>query len=54
MAQKYNVDRRHHMPKMSFKVQNWPEFEVASGQRPRNASAVYWLGWLEWWMRSEG
>jgi hypothetical protein len=24
----HNADRRHHIPKMSFKVQNWPEYEA--------------------------
>ena len=28
MPHKHNADRRHHIPKMSFKVQNWPEYEA--------------------------
>jgi hypothetical protein len=25
---KHNADRRHHIPKMAFKVRNWPEYEA--------------------------
>jgi hypothetical protein len=28
MPHKPNAARRHHIPKMSFKVQNWPEYEA--------------------------
>src|SRR4051794_6056087 len=28
MPHKHNVDRRHHIPKMAFKVQNWPAYEA--------------------------
>ena len=28
MPHKHNADRRHHIPKMSFKVQNWPAYEA--------------------------
>lgn len=28
MPNKHNAGRRHHIPKMSFKVQNWPEYEA--------------------------
>ena len=27
-AHQYNADRRHHIPKMAFKVQNWPAYEA--------------------------
>ena len=36
MSHKYNADRRHHIPKMSFKVQNWPAYEAGLRRgRPR-------------------
>ena len=41
MPHKHNTDRRHHIPKMSFKVQNWPEYEA--GQRRRGSLAL----WIE-------
>jgi hypothetical protein len=28
---KHNADRRHHIPKMSFKLQNWPAYEAGLG-----------------------
>src|SRR5277367_5864125 len=28
-----NADRRHHIPKISFKVQNWPEYEAGLRRR---------------------
>jgi hypothetical protein len=28
MPHKHNADRRHHIPKMAFKVENWPECEA--------------------------
>ena len=28
MPHKHNADRRHHIPKMSFKVRNWPTYEA--------------------------
>jgi hypothetical protein len=28
MPHKYNAARRHHIPKMSFKVRNWPAYEA--------------------------
>jgi len=28
MPHKHNADRRHHIPKMSFKVQNWLAYEA--------------------------
>jgi transposase len=48
MPHKYNADRRHHIPKMSFKVQNWPEYEA--GLR-RRGSLTLWVedGALEHW-----
>ena len=33
MPHKHNADRRHHIPKMSFKVQNWPEYEAGLRRR---------------------
>ena len=30
---KHNADRRHHIPKMSFKVQNWPAYEAGQPHR---------------------
>jgi Transposase DDE domain len=41
MSRKHNADRRHHIPKMSFKVQNWPEYEA--GLRRRGSLAL----WIE-------
>jgi hypothetical protein len=35
------VDRRHHIPKMSFKVQNWPAYEA--GPRLRGGLTL----WIE-------
>ena len=45
---KHNADRRHHIPKMGFKVQNWPEYEA--GLR-RRGSLTFWLedGALHHW-----
>jgi transposase len=40
MLNKHNDDRRHHIPKMSFKVQNWPEYEA--GLR-RRGSLTLWI-----------
>jgi len=40
MPHKHNADRRHHIPKMSFKVQNWPEYEA--GLR-RRGSMTLWI-----------
>jgi len=40
MPHKHNTDRRHHIPKMSFKVQNWPEYEA--GLR-RRGSLTLWI-----------
>src|ERR1700681_3716806 len=40
MPHKHNDDRRHHIPKMAFKVQNWPEYEA--GLR-RRGSLTLWL-----------
>jgi transposase len=40
MPHKHNADRRHHIPQMSFKVQNWPEYEA--GLR-RRGSLTLWL-----------
>ncbi len=38
---KLNQNRRHHIPKMSFKVQNWPAYEA--GLRRRGSLTV----WIE-------
>ena len=48
MPHKHNADRRHHIPKMSFKVQNWPAYEA--GLR-RRGSLTLWIedGALEHW-----
>jgi hypothetical protein len=40
MPRKYNADRGHHIPKMSFRVQNWPAYE--SGLR-RRGSLTLWI-----------
>ena len=41
MPHKHRADRRHLVPKMSFKVQNWPEYEA--GRRWRGSLAL----WIE-------
>src|SRR4051794_5275254 len=48
MPHKHNADRRHHIPKMTFKVQNWPAYEA--GLRGRG-SLTLWIeeAALEWW-----
>jgi len=40
MPDKHNANRRHPIPKMSFKVQNWPEYEA--GLR-RRGSMTLWI-----------
>jgi hypothetical protein len=40
MPHKHNTDRRHHIPKMAFKVRNWPEYEA--GLR-RRGSLTLWI-----------
>ena len=40
MPHKHNADRRHHIPKMPFKVQNWPAYEA--GLR-RRGSLTLWI-----------
>ena len=40
MPHKHNAARRHHIPKMSFKVQNWPAYEA--GLR-RRGSLTLWI-----------
>ncbi len=40
MPHKPNDDRRHHIPKMAFKVRNWPEYEA--GLR-RRGSLTLWI-----------
>ena len=48
MPHKHNADRRHHIPKMSFKVENWPAYEAGLRQR---GSLTFWIedGALEHW-----
>jgi hypothetical protein len=48
MPHKHNVGRRHHIPKMVFKVQNWPAYEA--GLR-RRGSLTFWIedGALDHW-----
>ena len=48
MPHKHNDDRRHHIPKMAFEVQNWPEYEA--GLR-RRGSLTFWIedGALDHW-----
>ncbi len=41
MPYKHNADRRHHIPKMSFKVRNWPAYEA--GLRRRGSLSL----WIE-------
>ncbi len=40
MPHKHNADHRHHIPKMAFKVQNWPAYEA--GLR-RRGSLTLWI-----------
>jgi len=40
MPHKHNTDQRHHIPKMAFKVRNWPEYEA--GLR-RRGSLTLWI-----------
>jgi hypothetical protein len=40
MPHKHNADRRHHIPKMAFKVQNWPAYEV---DLRRQSSLTLWI-----------
>jgi hypothetical protein len=40
MPHKHNADRRRHIPKMSFKVQNWPEYKAE----------LRWRGSLALWI----
>jgi len=51
MPYKHNANRRHHIPKMSFKVQNWPAYEA--GLR-RRGSLTLWIedAALECWQTS--
>jgi transposase len=51
MPHKHNADRRHHIPKMSFKVRNWPAYEA--GLR-RRGSLTLWIedAALECWQSS--
>ena len=40
LPHKHNADRRHHIPKMAFQVQNWPAYK--SGLR-RRGSLTLWI-----------
>ena len=40
MPHKYNADRRHHIPKMAIKAQDWPEYETALRRR---GSLTLWI-----------
>ena len=40
MPHKHNADRRHHIPKMVFKVRNWPAYEAALCRR---GSLTLWI-----------
>ena len=40
MPHKRNADHRHYIPKMAFKVQNWPAYEA--GLR-RRGSLTLWI-----------
>jgi hypothetical protein len=54
MPNKHNADRRHHIPKMSFKVQNWPAYQA--GLR-RRGSLTLWIedeALAQWQTRGEG
>ena len=39
MPYKHHADRRHHIPKMLFKVRNWPAYEA--GLRRRGSFAAH-------------
>ena len=40
MPHRHNANRRHHVPKMSFKVQNWAQYEAG---RRRRGSLTLWI-----------
>ena len=40
MPHKHNADRRHHIPKIAFKVQNWPAYEAGLSRR---GSLMLWI-----------
>ncbi|MGO4570024.1 IS5/IS1182 family transposase, partial [Rhizobium sp. 2YAF20] len=40
MPYKHNASRRHRVPKMKFKVTNWPEYEAGLWRR---GSLTLWL-----------
>ena len=40
MPHKHNADRRRHISKVSFKVQNWPEYEA---RLRRRGSLTLWI-----------
>jgi len=33
MPHRHNAARRHHFPKMAFKIQNWPAYEAGLRRR---------------------
>ena len=45
MPHKHNADRRHHIPKMAFKVQNWPACEAGLRWRGSRFCCNVWC-WL--------
>ena len=47
MPHKHNADRRHHIPKMAFKVRNWPAYEA--GLRRRGGLTLIEDAALECW-----
>ena len=51
MPHKHNADRRHHIPKMSFKVRNWPAYKAGLCRR---GSLTLWIedAALEYWQTS--
>lgn len=54
MPHKHNDARRRHIPKMSFKVENWPEYEA--GLR-RRGSLTLWIedgALVDWQTRGKG
>jgi hypothetical protein len=45
MPHKHNANRRHHIPKMTFKVRTWPAYEA--GLR-RRGSLTLWIEAAAW------
>jgi hypothetical protein len=42
MPHKHNAGRRHHIPKMSFKVRNWSAYEAGLTLWIEDAALVCW------------